>query len=343
MSETTIIRAQASADRIKERIKTATAKLVQEYGITPKLAVILVGDNPASEVYIAQKEKQAAYVGIDTLVYRMPVDTTPEQLFTRIDDLNNDPTVNGMILQLPLPLATAPVKLLAMQHIRADKDADCFHPQNIGRNFLQDSDLVPCTAYGVIQLLDDYNVEVKGKHVVVIGTSNIAGKPLAIELMNRNATVTTCNVFTKNIREITRTADILVVAVGRARYFDASYVSPGCVVIDVGIHKIKNLEYIPAIEQRVATIGLEAAATEYARDNNLPLNQALELVKMFSKEIVVCGDVDSHSMYGKVSMISAVPGGVGVLTVANLLHNTLVLTLQQHQLPLEYFGISRVR
>lgn len=341
MQQTIIIDGKPSADLIKERVANAVAKLAQpEYNLKPRLDVIWVGDNPASEVYIRNKEQEAKKVGIRTVLHRLPVDTRPETLFAKIEELNNNKDVNGIILQLPLPLATKDVRLKAMMMINPLKDADCFNPMNIGLTFLDRANILPCTAHGVIQLLDAYNIEVKGKRVVVVGTSDIAGKPLAVELMNRQATVTTCNEFTTNIRSITKTADILIVAIGRAKYFGADYVNENCIVIDVGINKVANLKYNNQLAEQCTLMGKEYVVGKYAQEHNLSLEDANREVREQIKKNYTCGDVDFAAMNGKVQMLSRVPGGVGLLTVANLLRNTVCCTLLQHHLKFEDFGFA---
>lgn len=340
MQDTIVITGKECADEIKTKIRHVTSQLKAQHNIVPKLSVILVGNNPASEIYIKQKQTQAEELGIDCHVHRLPIDTSPQKLHQLIDDLNKDPSVNAMILQLPLPLATKDQTLRAMMAIEPLKDADCFHPENIGLNFLDRANLVPCTAYGVVQLLDYNNIDVKGKHCVVVGTSNIAGKPLAVELINREATVTTCNVHTKNIREITKKADVLVLCVGRARYFDETYVNQNCIIIDVGINKVKNLEYDATLAEKVDLFGFDTIAKQVAKSYHLTPVQARNRVRKLTTKEFTCGDADYQNLLGKCQMITKVPGGVGLLTVANLLMNTVKLTLMQHNLKFEDFGLS---
>ncbi|WP_147396808.1 bifunctional 5,10-methylenetetrahydrofolate dehydrogenase/5,10-methenyltetrahydrofolate cyclohydrolase [Psittacicella hinzii] len=342
MTETIIIKGKETADLIKDRIRLATTKLAQDpFNIQPKLAVILVGHNPASEIYVKQKVKYAAEVGVLTEIHRLDEEVDFDTLLALIKKLNADESVNGVILQLPLPLHLKPYTYKAMIAIDSKKDADCFNPKNIGLTFLDRANIVPCTSHGVLQLLDQYNVEVQGKHVVIVGASNIVGKPLALELINRNATVSVCNIHTKNIRNITKSADILVVAIGHAKFFDHSYVNEDCVVIDVGINQLFNKSYNPELKAEVEMFGLEKVAREFAATNKLTLEEATDKVSNSIKEQFTVGDVDFHDLLGKCAMVSKVPGGVGLLTVANLLHNTLILTLLQKKLDFTDFGLER--
>lgn len=338
--ETIILDGKESADLIKERVAQAVAKLQEQENLSPRLDVIWVGDNPASEIYIRHKEVEAKKVGVRTKVHRLPVDTKPEELFAKIDELNKNKDVNGIILQLPLPLATKDVRLKAMMLIDPLKDADCFNPMNIGLTFLDRANIIPCTGHGVIQMLDAYNIDVKGKRVVVVGTSDIVGKPLALELMNREATVTTCNQYTQNIRDITRAADILIVAIGRAKYFGRDYVSPNCIVIDVGINKVANIKYNQELHEQVQLMGIDYVVDKYASQHNLNSVKARKEVKQLIKKDFTCGDVDFEALNGHVAMLSKVPGGVGLLTVANLLQNTLACTLLQYRLSFEKYGFE---
>ncbi|RIY32321.1 hypothetical protein CJP74_04815 [Psittacicella melopsittaci] len=341
MSDTIILKGKEAADLIKDRISQATAKLAQEHNIRPKLAVILVGDNPASEIYVRQKAIQAAAVGVETELFRLDENVDFETLLDLIKRLNADDSINAVILQLPLPLHLKPFTYKAMIAIDSKKDADCFNPKNIGLTFLDRANIVPCTSHGVLQILDQYNVDVLGKHVVIVGASNIVGKPLALELINRNATVTTCNIHTKNIRSITKTADILVVAIGHAKYFDHTYVNKDCIVIDVGINQLQNKSYDPALAQAVKEQGEEALALSFAKANDLTIAEAKEQIHYLTREKFTVGDVDFDDLIGKCAMVTKVPGGVGLLTVANLLHNTLILTLLQKKLNFEDFGLQR--
>ena len=244
----------------------------------PTLACVLVGDNPASKVYVANKEKACAMVGINSVVKKLPADATQEQVAEVISSLNEDKNISGILLQLPLPKHLDENALINL--ISPTKDVDGLTDLNLGRLFAGKHIVAPCTATGIIDLLDHYNLEIAGKRAVVIGRSLLVGKSVANLLEQRNATVTVCHSKTENLAEITRQADILVVAIGKPNYVTADMVKDGAVVIDVGINRL-----------------------------------ATGLV----------GDVDFANVKDKTSYITPVPGGVGPMTIAELLQNTLTL------------------
>ena len=217
-------------DEVKEKVAELKAK-----GINVCLAVILVGNDPASTVYVGNKKKACEYTGIESRSYELPEDTTEADLLKLINDLNNDDTVNGILVQLPLPKHINEDKVI--RAISPDKDVDGFHPESVGRLSIGAKGFVSCTPQGIIELLKRSNVEMDGANAVVIGRSNIVGKPMSVLLLRENATVTVCHSHTRNIKEICKTADILVVAIGKPRLIDSSYVKEGAVVIDVGIHR----------------------------------------------------------------------------------------------------------
>lgn len=264
---------QISKD-IKEELKEEVASLVAQ-GRKCCLAVIQVGNDPASSVYVGNKKKACAYVGIESLAYELPEETTEEELLTIIDKLNKDANVHGILCQLPLP------KHINEDHvikaISPKKDVDGFHPQNVGALVIGEKGFVSCTPAGIIQLLKRSNIEMDGKHCVVVGRSNIVGKPMSLLMLRENATVTICHSHTKNLKEICKEADILIVAIGKPQFIDKEYVKDGAVVIDVGIH----------------------------RDENNKL----------------CGDVKYDEVEPVASYITPVPGGVGPMTIAMLMHN----------------------
>lgn len=264
---------QISKD-IKEELKTEVASLAAQ-GRKCCLAVIQVGNDPASSVYVGNKKKACAYVGIESLAYELPEETTEEELLTIIDKLNKDANVHGILCQLPLP------KHINEDHvikaISPKKDVDGFHPQNVGALVIGEKGFVSCTPAGIIQLLKRSNIEMDGKHCVVVGRSNIVGKPMSLLMLRENATVTICHSHTKNLKEICKEADILIVAIGKPQFIDKEYVKDGAVVIDVGIH----------------------------RDENNKL----------------CGDVKYDEVEPVASYITPVPGGVGPMTIAMLMHN----------------------
>lgn len=246
-------------------------------GVTPALAVVLVGSDPASAVYVRNKHKACLAVGIRSEEYTFPDTATEEELLSLVRKLNEDDNIHGILVQLPLP------KQICEEHVLCAisplKDVDAFHPENVGRIVAGKPRFLPCTPAGVTELLSYYKMPTDGKECVIVGRSNIVGKPLFHLMLGANATVTVCHSHTKNLAEITRRADILVVAIGRARFIGAEMVKAGAVVVDVGI-------------------------------NRLPDGK-------------LCGDVDFDAVAEKASYITPVPGGVGVMTVTELLKNTL--------------------
>ncbi len=232
-----VIDGKKISQEIKDELKEKVATL-KEAGKEICLAVIQVGSDPASSVYVGNKKKACAYIGIESLSYELPEETTEQELLALIEKLNANQRVNGILVQLPLPKQIDEEKVI--QAISPEKDVDGFHEKNVGALCIGSKGYVSCTPLGVIQLLKRSGVEISGKNCVVIGRSNIVGKPMALLLLRENGTVTVCHSCTQNIREITRQADILVVAVGKPKMIDASYIKEGAVVIDVGIHRDEN-------------------------------------------------------------------------------------------------------
>ena len=265
-----LIDGKAISQQIKDELKEKVEKLKTQ-GTEICLAVIQVGNDPASGVYVNNKKKACAYIGIQSLSYELPEETTEEELLKLIGELNAKEEVNGILVQLPLPKQINEEKILLA--IDPAKDVDGFHPANVGNL----PGYVSCTPAGVIQLLKRSGIEIEGKECVVLGRSNIVGKPMAMLLLRENGTVTVCHSRTKNLKEITKRADILVAALGKPKFVDASYIKEGAVVIDVGIHRNEN--------------------------NKL------------------CGDVDFEEVAPHTSAITPVPGGVGPMTIAMLMHN----------------------
>ncbi len=229
-----IIDGKAISLAVKDEIKAKTEELAAK-GITVTLAVILVGEDPASQVYVKNKKKACEYCGIRSLSYELPADTTEEKLLELIDELNTRDDVNGILVQLPLPKGINEDRVL--DAISPLKDVDGFHPVNVGKLSIGKKGYVSCTPAGVIQLLKRSDIEISGKECVVVGRSNIVGKPMAMLLLRENGTVTVTHSRTADLREVTKRADILVVAIGKPKFIDASYVKEGAVVIDVGIHR----------------------------------------------------------------------------------------------------------
>ncbi|WP_100373431.1 bifunctional methylenetetrahydrofolate dehydrogenase/methenyltetrahydrofolate cyclohydrolase FolD [Bacillus sp. FJAT-45037] len=222
------------AAKKRESMKVVVQNLV-ESGTTPGLAVILVGENQASQTYVRSKQKSCEQIGIHSELIKLPEDTTEESLLTEIDRLNDDPAIDGILVQLPLPQQIS--ERAVIERIAPQKDVDGFHPINIGKMMTKDKTFLPCTPYGIVEMLKEAEIDISGQHVVVIGRSNIVGKPVGQLLLNENATVTYCHSHTKNLRDITKQADILIVAIGQAKFVKAADVKEGAVVIDVGMNR----------------------------------------------------------------------------------------------------------
>ena len=271
----TLIDGRAVAKAFKEEIAEKTAQMIEK-GIHPHLAVVLVGENPASQVYVRNKENGCIKAGIRSTVIRLEESCTQDELEKTVISLNEDASVHGILVQLPLPKHLDEARVLRL--IDPDKDVDGFHAMNSGRLMNGQPGFVPCTPLGVMKLLESYGINPTGKHAVVIGRSNIVGKPMAMLLLQANATVTVCHSRTQNLAEITRQADILVAAVGRANFVTADMVKPGATVIDVGINRVDGK---------------------------------------------IVGDIDFDAVSEVAGHITPVPGGVGQMTIAMLLANTL--------------------
>lgn len=234
----TIIDGKVTSATVRERIKEEVSDFVLKSGKTPGLAVVIVGENPASQVYVRNKHKACGQVGIYSEVYELPENTTEEELLMLVDKLNSDEKINGILVQLPLPKHLNEEKVLL--RINPQKDVDAFHPENVGKIMIGNFSFVPCTPAGVMELLKHYNIEIAGKHCVIIGRSNIVGKPQAMLMLKENATVTVCHSRTQNLSDITKQADILVAAVGKANFVTADMVKDNAVVIDVGINRMDD-------------------------------------------------------------------------------------------------------
>jgi len=239
--ESRIIDGKVLAQQIEEEVRTGVEDLESNRGVTPGLATILVGDDPASRMYVRLKHKACERVGINAEDYLLPAEASQEELASLIDSLNKNKDVHAILLQLPLPKHLSPQE--AMETISPAKDADGFHPYNMGKLMIGDEGLVPCTPHGVIRALEEYNVPVKGKNVVIVGHSNVVGKPMAAMFLNRNATVSVCHVFTDDLKKYTLGADILVVAAGVKHLIKADLVKEGVVIFDVGITKEESGVY----------------------------------------------------------------------------------------------------
>lgn len=229
-----IIDGKKISQEIKDELREKAARL-KEKGKTGALAVIQVGDDPASSVYVRNKKNACAYIGIESLSYELPGDTTQQELLALIQQLNEDERVRGILVQLPVPGHIDENAII--KAIRPEKDVDGFHPESVGAMTIGQKGFLPCTPAGIIQLLKRTGVEIEGKHCVVIGRSNIVGKPMALLLLRENGTVTVAHSRTRNLKKLCKQADILVVAIGKPRFIDAEYIKEGAVVIDVGIHR----------------------------------------------------------------------------------------------------------
>ena len=232
-----IIDGKKISQEIKDKLKEKVAKL-KEQGTEIALAVIQVGEDPASSVYVRNKKRACEYIGIESVAYEIPETTTQDELLAIIDDCNKNPKINGILVQLPLPDHIDEDTVI--KAIAPEKDVDGFHPQSVGAMTIGEPGFLPCTPAGIIQLLKRSGVEIEGKECVIIGRSNIVGKPMALLLLRENGTVTICHSRTKNLKEVAKRADILVAAIGRPKFIDESYVKEGAVVIDVGIHRDAN-------------------------------------------------------------------------------------------------------
>lgn len=269
---------KAISEAVRKRIRQEIEALQEEQGITPGLAVVLVGEDSASEVYVKNKEKACEEVGISFELFRLSASITQQELEETICSLNEREDIDGILLQLPLPGKLDSDRVVSL--IRPDKDVDAFHPENIGHIMRGDFFFLPCTPAGIMQMLRESGINPTGKRCVVVGRSDIVGKPMAMLLLHADATVTICHSKTENLAQICREADILVSAVGKAGFITSDMVCPGAVVIDVGMNR--------------------------------------------NAEGKLCGDVDFASVEPIASYITPVPGGVGPMTVAMLLQNTLV-------------------
>ena len=269
---------------VKDRVAKEVSKLKETSGV-PGLAVIIVGEDPASKVYVANKKKACEQIGMLSVEYALPENTTNEELLALINELNNKKEINGILCQLPLPKHLD--EELVINSILPEKDVDAFHPHNVGKIMTGDYDFLPCTPAGIMEMLKYENIEVEGKTCVVIGRSNIVGKPMSMLLLHKNGTVTICHSKTKNLKEVCLSADILVAAVGRPNFVTADMVKDGAVVIDVGINRLESGK--------------------------------------------LCGDVDFENVKEKAAYITPVPGGVGPMTIATLMQNTLTAFLKQNK------------
>ena len=274
-----ILSGKEFAAQIKESAKNEVEEIKNKFGVTPGLAVIIVGENPASQVYVRNKHKTCEELGIKSEVVAMSENTTKAELLAKIDELNADKNIHGILVQLPLPDAIKNSSEEILNRINPLKDVDGFHPVNVGKLVTGSPALVPCTPAGCIEMLDLAGIEVDGKRAVIIGRSNIVGKPMLHLLMSRNATVTVCHSHTKNLPEVTREADILVAAIGKPKFVTAEMIKPGSVVIDVGINRI-------APKKLVGDVDFDAAVEVASAITPVPGGVGLLTVAMLMKNVV---------------------------------------------------------
>jgi methylenetetrahydrofolate dehydrogenase (NADP+)/methenyltetrahydrofolate cyclohydrolase len=272
-----LIDGKALSQAVRDKIAQEASALLVRSGIKPGLAAILVGDDPASHLYVKNKHKACEAVGIHVADHKLPASTTQAELLALIDKVNRDPLIHGILVQLPLPKQID--SKVVLNAVLPEKDADGFHPYNIGRLVEGNPVFEACTPKGVIKMIESTGVGIEGKRAVVVGRSNIVGKPVALMLLQRNATVTVCHSKTKDLPAVCREGEILVVAIGRAKYVTADMVREGAVVVDVGVNRTEDGKFV--------------------------------------------GDVDFEPVSRKAAWISPVPGGVGPMTIAMLLQNTL--------------------
>ncbi len=273
----TIIDGKTIASNLRDKIKNEVRQRTAAGKACPGLAVVLVGNDPASEIYVRNKRKACEQVGFNSVAYDLAAEVSETELLSLIDRLNQDPHIHGILVQLPLPAQINPERVI--ERIDPRKDVDGFHPFNIGRLALRSPALRPCTPLGIMRLLDAYEINTKGMHAVVVGASNIVGRPMMLELLLAGATVVICHRFTKDLEHQVRQAELLVVAVGKPGIVSGTWIKPGAVVVDVGINRLQNGELV--------------------------------------------GDIDFEVAKQNASMITPVPGGVGPMTIAILLENTL--------------------
>ncbi|ENC7789032.1 bifunctional methylenetetrahydrofolate dehydrogenase/methenyltetrahydrofolate cyclohydrolase FolD [Yersinia enterocolitica] len=281
-----IIDGKTIAQQVRNEVAALVQKRLAAGKRAPGLAVVLVGENPASQIYVASKRKACEEVGFVSRSYDLPMTTTEAELLALIDSLNNDSEIDGILVQLPLPAGIDNVKVL--EHIHPDKDVDGFHPYNVGRLCQRAPKLRPCTPRGIVTLLERYDIPTYGLNAVVVGASNIVGRPMSLELLLAGCTTTVTHRFTKNLRQHVENADLLVVAVGKPGFIPGEWIKPGAIVIDVGINRLQSGK--------------------------------------------VVGDVEFDVAVERAGWITPVPGGVGPMTVATLIQNTLQACEEYHDI-----------
>jgi methylenetetrahydrofolate dehydrogenase (NADP+)/methenyltetrahydrofolate cyclohydrolase len=294
-----ILDGKHTARQIRAEVAEGCAALLQQHGIVPGLTVVLVGENPASKIYVRNKEKASRKAGMNSRVESMNATASEEEVLRTVERLNADPSVHGILVQLPLPDGIDEHRVI--EAIDPVKDVDGFHPENAGRLLTGLPGFVPCTPAGIIELLKRHEIPMKGRHAVVIGRSNIVGKPMAVLLLREHCTVTVCHSRTVDLATVASAADILIAAVGRPGMVTADFINPGAAVVDVGIHRVEDEESCRRL------FGEDEARLTAVRD----------------KGATLVGDVHPLEAREKAGWLTPVPGGVGPLTIAMLLKNTL--------------------
>jgi methylenetetrahydrofolate dehydrogenase (NADP+) / methenyltetrahydrofolate cyclohydrolase len=288
------------AQRIKETVASRVSEMVR-VGVKPGLAAVLVGDNPASKLYVRSKVKTCEDLGLHSEIYQLPANTTTGELLSLINDLNQSNRIDGILVQLPLPPQIETRRII--EAVDPAKDVDGFNAVNVGRLVQGEAGLVACTPLGILELLDAYQIPIAGAHAVVIGRSDIVGKPMALLMLHRHATVTICHSRTRDLAAVARQADILIAALGRAGMITGEYVREGAVVIDVGMNKLTTEEEIDRIFPQA--------------------DHAKRFEDLQKRGYTLIGDVEPRSVNERASWLTPVPGGVGPLTIAMLMKNTL--------------------
>lgn len=296
-----ILSGKTIADQIKAEVGDEVKAIFASHGVRPGLAVVRVGEDPASAVYVGSKVKTSEELGIKSEHIHLPAETTHAELLGIIDGLNERDDIDGILVQLPLPPQIDASEVL--EAIDPRKDVDGFHPVNVGRLSLGEEALLPCTPAGVIEILKRSGIAIAGKHAVIVGRSNIVGKPMAMLLLKENATVTICHSRTADLPSITRRADILVAAIGRAGFVKAEHIREGATVIDVGINNVSD--------------------TDFAAELFAPEDLEKRLKTIENRGFTLVGDVNPKDAIEKAAAFTPVPGGVGLLTVAMLMKNTV--------------------
>ncbi len=299
METAKLLDGKATARQIRAEVAEACARLEASRGIVPGLSVVLVGDDPASAIYVRNKETAAREASMDSRVIRLPGTTSEAEVLATVERLNGDPRVHGILVQLPLPAGMDESRI--QQSIDPDKDVDGLHPVNAGRLLMGLPGFVPCTPAGIVELLKRHGIDLQGRRAVVLGRSDIVGKPMAVLLLRENCTVTVCHSKTRDLASVAAEADLLVAAIGRPALVTAEFIKPGAVVVDVGIHTITDEATCRAI------FGDDAQRLRAVRERGSTLT----------------GDVHPLQAASRASWLTPVPGGVGPLTIALLLRNTV--------------------